>query len=305
MMRSPKAMSIVCRRPSGEVVVREEPWKSISGRIPILKKPFLRGTVVFIEAMVNGIQALTFSANQALEEEEEGPLSPWAMAGTIALALILALGLFVVLPHVLSLFAGQLFGTEIGVKSFSFHVIDGILKILFFVGYIVAISMLKDIRRLFMYHGAEHMSIHAYENGDPLTVEAARRYPTLHPRCGTAFLLLVLLISVGFFAAVFPAIPKPDGPAWLVQAAFIGIKFLLMLPIAGTAYEFTRFAGKNADKPWVKPLIWPGLMLQKLTTNQPTDDQIEVALTALCSALKIEAGEEAAEGCPEPAMEAA
>ena len=290
MMRSPKAMAIVCRRPSGELVVRDEPWRSISGRLKFLRWPFFRGTVVFMEAMVNGIQALTFSANQALEEEEEGgPLSPWAMAGTIALALALAIGLFVVAPHVLSLVLGRVFGSEMGVRSVSFHVIDGVLKVTFFIGYIAAISMLKDIKRLFMYHGAEHMSIHTYEAKEPLTVAFARRHPTLHPRCGTAFLLLVLLISIAFFALVFPFLPRPQGPGWLVQTAFIGVKMLLLLPIAGTAYEVTRLAGKHPQNPWVRPLIWPGLALQRLTTKRPTDDQLEVALTALEAALKIEA----------------
>ena len=299
MMRSPGAMAIVCRRPSGDLVVREEAWRSISGRIKFLRRPFFRGTVVFIEAMINGIQALTFSANQALEEEEEGgPLSSWALAGTIILALGLAVGLFVVAPHVLSLLLGRLFDAEIGVRSVSFHIIDGILKVTFFVGYIVAISFLKDIKRLFMYHGAEHMSIHTHEAKEPLTVAFARRHPTLHPRCGTAFLLLVLLISIAFFAVIFPFLPRPEGPGWLVQGAFIGVKMLLLFPIAGTAYEFTRFAGNHADNPWVKPLIWPGMALQRLTTRQPTDDQLEVALSALEATLRIEsrAAEEAGLG---------
>lgn len=288
MMRSPKAMSIAVRRPSGEIVVKEEAWRSINRRFKFLRWPFFRGTVVFIEAMVNGIQALTYSANQALEEEEGGPLSPWAMAGTIALAIALAMGLFVAAPHLLSLLAGKFFSGEYGVQSLAFHVIDGILKMAFFLGYIVAISMLKDVKRLFMYHGAEHMSIHAYEMGEDLTVEAARKYKTLHPRCGTAFLLLVLSVSIAFFAIVFPLLPRPDWPGWLVQAAFIGIKMVLMMPIAGCAYEITRLAGKKSDKWWMQPIIWPGMALQRLTTRPPTDDQLEIALTALKSALKIE-----------------
>lgn len=288
MMRSPSAMSIVVRRPSGEVIIRKETWRSIGSRLKFMRWPFFRGTVVFIESMVNGIQALTFSANQALEEEEGGPLSPWAMAGTIAAAIGLAMGLFVVLPHILSLAAGRLFDQTFGVQSLAFHVVDGIIKMAFFIGYIVVISMLRDVKRLFMYHGAEHMSIHAYEKGEKLTVEAARRYRTLHPRCGTAFLLLVLAVSIAFFAIVFPFVPKPDWPGWLTQTAFIGLKIALMMPIAGCAYELTRLAGRKADKWWMQPIIWPGMALQRLTTRQPTDDQIEIALTALKSALEIE-----------------
>ena len=282
MMRSPQAMAIAVRRPSGEVVVKEEPWRAISQRIKFLRWPFFRGTVVFIEALVNGIQALTYSANQALEEEEEGPLSNWAMAGTIAAAMALAVGLFVIAPHMISLASG------FEVRSLSFHIVDGAIKVCFFIGYILAISSLKDVRRLFMYHGAEHMSIFAYEAGEPLTVEAARRHPTLHPRCGTAFILLVLVISIIFFAIVFPLIPRPEGGKWVVNLIFVGIKLILLLPIAGAAYELVRTAGDNADKWWIKPVIFPGLSLQKLTTRQPTDDQIEIALTALKSALKVE-----------------
>lgn len=292
-MRSPRAMSIAVRRPSGEIVVREEPWRSISQRFKFLKWPFLRGTVVLIESMVNGIQALTFSANQALEEEEGGPLSWWAMTGTILLAIGLALALFVAAPHLLSLAAGRFFSGDFGVKSFWFHAIDGALKTVFFIGYIAAISSLKDVKRMFMYHGAEHMSIHTYEADEPLTVESARRHVPLHPRCGTAFLLLVLVISIIFFAVVFPFVPKPDWPGWLTQTAFIGLKMLLLIPIAGAAYEVTRLAGKNADNPWIKPIIWPGLALQRMTTRQPTDDMLEIALTALKSALKIEQEESA------------
>lgn len=290
MMRSPKAMTIVCRKPSGEVVVRDDPWVSLASKWKFLRWPFLRGVLVFVEAMVNGVQALTFSANQALEEEEDGPLSPWAMAGTIAFAVGAGLALFVALPHLLTLWLGGLFQDDFGVKSLTFHIVDGVIKVAVFVGYIAAISLMKDVRRVFMYHGAEHMSIHAYEHDDPLTVECARVYPTLHPRCGTAFLLLVLIISIGLFAAIFPLLPKPNWPSWLANLFFIGIKMPLMAPIAGAAYEVTRYAGKHSDEAWLKPIIWPGLMLQKLTTRKPTDDQLEVALTALKRALARELG---------------
>jgi len=288
MMRSPRAMAIAVRRPSGDVIVREEVWRSISRRIKPLRWPFLRGTVVFVEALVNGVQALTFSANQAFEEEDEKPLSPWAMAGTVVAAIALAVGLFVVAPHILSLLIGKAFSADFGVKSLSFHIIDGAFKLGFFLAYISAISLLSDIKRVFMYHGAEHMSIHTYEAKEPLTVEFARRHPTLHPRCGTAFVLLVLVISILFFAIVFPFLPKPAGGLWLTQLAYIAVKFVLLVPIAGVAYEVTRLAGRHPDNPWLKPLIWPGLMLQKLTTRQPDDSQLEVALKALKRTLVIE-----------------
>lgn len=282
MMRSPKAMAIAVRRPSGQVAVKEEPWRSLSQRLKFLRWPVLRGAVVFIEALVNGIQALSYSANQALEEEEGGPLSPWAIGLTIVLALGLAMVIFVAAPHLISLASG------LGVRTLGFHLIDGLLKVAFFVAYILGISLLKDVRRMFMYHGAEHMSIHAYEAGQPLTVESARHWPTLHPRCGTAFILLVLVISIIFFALVFPFLPRPEGSRWLVNLFFLLVKVVLMLPIAGLAYELIRQAGRRSQAWWVRVVIWPGLLLQRLTTRKPTDDQIEIALTALKSALKIE-----------------
>lgn len=287
MMRAPRTFTVVVRRPDGNLSVREDRWYSPMERWPLLKRPFLRGCIVLYEALFNGIQALTYSANEALGEEEE-PLGPWALAGTIALALGGAVFLFVVVPHLATLGVGVLFGTELGVKSLWFHVIDGVIKVAIFIGYVGLISLLKEIRRVFQYHGAEHKSIHAYEKGEELTVENARKYPTLHARCGTAFILLVLLISILLFSAVFPFLPADlFGNRIFTNIFYILVKIALLLPIAGCSYEIIRL-GERVDNPLLRALLLPGLWMQKLTTREPSDDQIEVAIVALQRTLEKE-----------------
>lgn len=287
MMRAPKTFTVVVRRPDGALSIREDRWYSPMEKWPLLKKPFLRGCIVLYEALFNGIQALTYSAQEAVGEEEE-KLSPLALGGTIVFALVAAVALFVVIPHLATLGVGVLAGTELAVRSVWFHVIDGIIKVTIFVAYIVLISLLKEIRRVFQYHGAEHKSIHAYERGEELTVENARKYPCLHARCGTAFLLLVLMLSILIFTAVFPLLPKElFGSKILTNVFYIGVKILLLAPIAGCSYELIRL-GERLDNPILNAFLLPGLWLQKLTTREPSDDQIEVALVALKTTLEKE-----------------
>jgi uncharacterized protein YqhQ len=287
MMRAPKTFTVVVRKPDGDLAVREDRWYSPMEKWPILKRPFLRGCIVMYEALFNGIQALTFSAQEALGEEEE-KLGSWALAGTIATALGAAVLLFVVIPHLATLGIGYLMGTDLGVRNVWFHLIDGTIKVTIFVGYIMLISLLKDIRRVFQYHGAEHKSIHAYEKGEELTIENARKHPRLHARCGTAFLLFVLVFSILLFSAVFPFFPKHLlGNAVLANALFILVKIVLLLPLAGFAYEIIRL-GDRLNNPVLNALLLPGMWLQKLTTLEPSDDQIEVALVALKTTLEKE-----------------
>jgi uncharacterized protein YqhQ len=287
MMRAPKTFTVAVRKPDGNLAIRADRWHSPMERWPILKKPLLRGCIVLYEALFNGIQALTYSAQEAMGEDEE-PLSSWALGATIAFALGAAILLFVVIPHVATLAIGALTGTDLGVRSIWFHVIDGIIKVAIFIGYIVLISLLNEIRRVFQYHGAEHKSIHAYENGEALTVENARKHPCLHARCGTAFLLLVLMLSIFLFTAVFPLLPKDLlGDRILTNIFYIFIKILLMLPIAGCSYEIIRL-GDKVDNRLLNLFLLPGLWLQKLTTREPSDDQIEVALEALRRTLEKE-----------------
>ena len=292
MMRSPRSYVVVCRLPDGRITLRESPWKSLWERLRVLRKPFLRGAVVLLEALQNGLKALSFSADQqakaeavaAGEEGDEAPveLSSAAIAGTIAFSVALGFLFFGALPHALAWAAGQGLGVDLKEgTSLAFHAIDGVIKASIFIGYLWAISRMKEIRRVFMYHGAEHKSIHAYEHGDELTVENARRYPKLHPRCGTSFLFLVILVSVVVFALVFPLVPVLVENRILNQVLYVLIKLPLMFPIAGLAYEVQRLSARWPDHPLVKVVIWPGLALQLITTVEPDDDMLEVALLSL------------------------
>jgi uncharacterized protein YqhQ len=299
MMRAPNALAIAVRKPNGQVAVKEDVWRSLSRRLKFLKWPLIRGSVVLIETMINGLQALSFSATQALEEEDgqakgEKRLSSWSLSIILAAAFGIGILFFVVLPHYLTGFLGHFFGGDLGVETFSFHLVDGLIKVFFLVGYIYVISLLKDIQRIFQYHGAEHKSIYVYEAGEELTVENARKYSTLHPRCGTAFLLFVLLISIILFSAIFPFLPKfPSLGKGLANLIYVGIKLPLLFPIAGLAYEVIKFSGKKPNHPILRIFIAPGLWLQRMTTRPPADDQIEVALRAIKGVLRLESGQKA------------
>lgn len=299
MMRAPNALAIAVRKPNGEVAVKEDVWRSLSNRLKFLKWPLIRGSIVFLEALINGFQALSFSANQALEEEkgegkEEKKLSSWGLGLIMSAAFAIGILFFVVLPHYLTGFLGQFFGRDLGVENLLFHLIDGLIKVSFFIGYIYAISLMKNIQRIFQYHGAEHKCIFAYEAGEELTVTNAQKYSTLHPRCGTAFLLVVFVISIILFSVLFPFLPRfPSLGKGLTNLIYVGIKLPLLFPIAGLAYEVIKLSGKKPNHPILRVIIAPGLWLQRITTRPPMDDQIEVALRALQGALRLESGQKA------------
>lgn len=299
MMRSPGCLAIAVRRASGQIVLREDVWRSIWDKLKFLRWPFLRGSVVMIEAMVNGMQALNFSAQEAMaeedrekqrEKEKEGGAGNGAMILTILAGMLIAIGLFKVLPHLAATFAGDLlFGRALTVDDVFYHVVDGVVKIGIFIGYVAVIGLSKEIRRVFMYHGAEHMAIYTFEAGEELTVENAREKTTLHPRCGTAFLMVVILIFIIVAAVTMPFIPEwakpaPDAP-WYRHFFVVLFKLPLLIPVAGIAYEFNRFAGRHTDNLFIRPLLWPGLGMQLLTTKKPTDEQLEIALVALRTTL--------------------
>jgi uncharacterized protein YqhQ len=288
MMRTESALAVSVRKADGSIKTKEEYITPLSQRYPLLKKPMLRGVVVLFESLAHGISALTFSANEAAEAEAEAPLSPWAMTLTIIVSLGLGVVLFVVFPHFLTILIGKGFSTPMGINTLLFHLIDGFIKVAVFVLYILGISFMPDIRRVFMYHGAEHKSIFAFEAGEELTVQNARKYSTLHPRCGTSFIITVLLISIFIFAAVFPFMPKfPQLPAFVRNLIYVLIKIPLLLPIAGISYELIRLAGDRKDNLFFIILSFPGIWLQKITTREPSDDQIEVALTALSRSIQL------------------
>ena len=271
MMRGPGKLAVAVRKPNGEITVDLKDAGSVSDRYPILKKPFLRGVVSLVESLSYGMKALSFSAQASGEEEEgEESMSSLEMAGTIAVSVGLAVLLFVVLPTG----AMKLLQNE-GFSPMVLNLCEGLLRLGIFLLYIWGISRQKDIQRVFQYHGAEHKTIYTYEHGLPLRVENVRPFSTLHPRCGTNFLMIVMLIRI--FLVTFLGWPS----LW----ERILSRILLMPVVAGISYEIIRFAGKHMDKPWVRAAILPGLALQKLTTRQPDDDQIEVAIASLKAVL--------------------
>jgi uncharacterized protein YqhQ len=294
MMRSPQALAIAVRLPDGSVVLKDEPFTSLTARYPVLKKPLLRGPVILIEALVTGVQALTFSAQAALEEEET-QLGWGSLALTLGGAFVLAFLVFGFLPHYLSGLIGRLLGHPLTTADFSFHLIDGLIKLLFILLYIWGISLFQEIRRVFQYHGAEHKSICAYEARQPLDVEHARQHCTCHPRCGTSFILVVLLVSILIFTIFFPFVPALTRTGFLNNIMQVLVKVALMFPIAAVAYEIIRWGGKHQDSFLARILLWPGLFTQRLTALEPDDSMIEVALEALKAVLAREAQASTAE----------
>jgi len=265
MMRYREKMAIAVRKPDEQIFLHRETLRPIGARYPALRLPILRGMVAFVEALFLGVRALTISASQAAADEEE-ELTSWQLALTVAFAMLLAVSLFFLLPTVVvRLLAGPEPGTPI-----LLNLLEGGIRISIFICYVYLISRLKDIQRVFQYHGAEHKAIFCFEAGKPLTVDNARTFSALHPRCGTSFLLLVMAVSI----VLFSFFGWPD----LVQRLLLR---LTMLPlVAGIAYELIQLAGRYR---FFCYLTAPGLWLQRLTTREPDDQQMEVALIALQS----------------------
>ena len=263
MMKGPTRIATAVREPSGNIAVRVEPVHSLGDRFPLLKKPLLRGVIALGEALVYGIRALSFSAQAAGEEGEE--LSSKEIALTMLAAFGLAVLLFVVLPTYATKFIQSVVS-----EPYLLNLFEGVLRLTIFFTYVGVISSLSDIRRVFQYHGAEHKTIYAYEAGIPLEIESIRKYSRLHPRCGTNFLLIVMVVSIFMFAFL----GWPD--LWLRILS----RVVLLPLVAGISYEIIRFAG-SCDNPLVAMLMKPGLWLQYMTTREPSDDQIEVAVRAL------------------------
>ncbi len=278
MMRGAYTAAIAVRRPdTDEIVVKTEPVNATMYRGPISTIPGVRGCPMLWDALGLGMQALFLSAD-VVGQAEDPDFSMSAGAGVLtgALSMILAVVLFMALP---SWLAGVIVAEKGAVTStLLFNVVEGLIRLVLLVGYIAAIGQMEEIRRVFAYHGAEHKTVNAHEDGAPLNVESVRTYSTSHARCGTAFLLIVVLISILVFA--------PLGRPPLVIR--ILSRILLIPLIAGLAYEVLRFTGRHADKPWVRLLIAPNLALQNFTTREPDDAMLEVAITALKTVLERE-----------------
>lgn len=274
MIRGRKAVVTAVRRPNDEVITDNRPLSSIyTGRVR--KTPLLRGVIILIEAMVLGISSLLYSANVSLEEEEE-EITGKAVWLMIAVAILLAVVLFLIIP----LFLTRLINPYIS-SSLVFHLIEGAIRLVIFIAYLKLVGLLPDIKRIFTYHGAEHKAVNAYEQGAPLEVAAVKEHSKAHVRCGTSFLFVVLLIAIMVFALV----GRPS--LWLMILS----RVLLMPVIAALGYEFIHFGANHVQNPLVKAVMLPGLWLQGMTTREPGDDQIEVALVALKKAIEIDAEE--------------
>jgi uncharacterized protein YqhQ len=279
LMRSQESYAVAVRRPNGGIVVKKAPWQTITKKYKLAGLPILRGSIILIEALILGINALTFSGDIAMEDGKdkkgkEPAKSIWGKIGMV-LMLIFSFALGLALFFYVPLLITDLFNFASG---FAFNIMDGLIRLLFFLAYIYLISLWKEIHRIFEYHGAEHKSVFAFEEKKELTVNAARPYSTHHPRCGTSFLLIVMLTSI----LVFMFLGKPDGIGdRLLRLAFVPL-------IGGIAYEFIRLSERASKNPLTRFFVWPGLWLQKITTKEPDDSQIEVALVALRCALDLD-----------------
>lgn len=284
MMKAPDCMAIAVRQSNGEIEVKTKKTTSLKDKYPVFKKPILRGIINFGETMVMGVKSLMDSAELYGEEEEEykpSKFENWVSQKTgkstedvmVFFALLLALGfailLFMIGPALLTKFIGKSINSNLG-KS----LIEGVIRLTAFIIYILIISKMKDIRRVFEYHGAEHKVIHCYEHEEELTIENARKFTTLHPRCGTAFLLIVMVISILVFSFI----------EWNNILLRILIKIALLPFVGGVSYEIIKWAGASESK-WVNIVMYPGLMLQKLTTKEPDDEQLEVAICSFLAAM--------------------
>jgi uncharacterized protein YqhQ len=270
MMRGQKGIAVAVRRPNGEIALSSEPLGGLSTS-RIREIPLVRGIVVLVETLVLGIRTLFYSASVSVDEEVK--ISPWMLWGSVAVGFVVALGLFMGLPLLLSRF------TYSYVSPMISNLIEGVVRLVIFIIYLGAISLIPDIRRVFAYHGAEHKTINAYEAGEPLEVEKVRKYSTAHSRCGTGFILIVMVILI--IAFVFLGRPS----IWLQCVE----RILIPPVIAAVGYEVIKFGAAHIKNIVVRIVLTPGLALQAMTTRQPDDRQIEVAISALQSVLALDA----------------
>jgi uncharacterized protein YqhQ len=270
MMRGRDAVAVALRHPDGRIVWANERLDSGFHGSPASKLPFMRGLVVLYETLFTGTRWLVRSAS--VQAEEEGvEIGKRGIALMLLITLSLGIGLFFLLPLlVATVTAGNI------ENDLWQHLVEGLVRVVIFIGYLAVISRAPDIHRVFQYHGAEHMTIHALEHGDPLRPEAIRKYPTAHPRCGTEFLVVVIILSIIAFSLVGRQEPL----------VMIGSRILLVPVIAAIGYELLRLGARHRGNPVIRVIMWPGILVQKITTKQPTDDMIEVAIVAMEETLR-------------------
>ena len=292
MMRTPKNIATAVRKPDREILIKRDPYIGLAKRHKVLNTPILRGAVTFFEMVFIGIRALNFSADVVLVEQERAEKGmDWnrpqgrkvihglMLVGVIVLAFALAIGIFFALP----LFLTEVMG--LSKNALSFNIAAGIIRVSFFLAYLYAISQWKEIRRIFEYHGAEHKSINAFESGEELSVENLRKYSTHHPRCGTSFLLIVVILAILLFVVADTIVEMMLGHRPTVFQRFI-THFSFLPLLGGISYELLKLSGKKRNNRYVRWLMGPGLWLQRITTKEPNDAQLEVSIAALKSALE-------------------
>jgi uncharacterized protein YqhQ len=303
MMRGKYNWAVAVRTSGGEIHVEEHELKTAVKDKPWLGKPIIRGVWGLYETLALALKAFEISASLAGETEDE-QLSHKEIALSMVFGVVLAVGLFIVLPAIITNFAvGS--ATE---KPFLWNLVDGVLRIVAFFLYIWGVSRIGEIQRVFAYHGAEHKTIHAYEHGLPLEAETIQRYETLHVRCGTSFLLMVMVVALLVFSLVpVKSIVAALGLAagWPTLLVAIALRIILLPLIAGLAYEVIRWAGKHSEKPLVRVVLWPGLQLQRMTTREPDDSMVEIAVTAMRLIVAREEREAAGEAVLSPVVESA
>lgn len=268
MMRSPHYYSVAVRKPNGKIKTKVEKLNPLSKRYKLFKKPFFRGMASLGEMLYLGLKTLTYSANESADEDEK--ISTTELVLTLLFSMVMTVLIFIVVPFYLSKLVTE--------QHIWFNLIDGVLRGAIFILYLLIIARMDDIKTLFQYHGAEHMSVYCYENDKKLTVKNVRKYSTLHARCGTTFLIIVLMISIVVFSLII-------SESWWVK--FVS-RIVLIPVVAGTSYEILKFGARHTDS-WIYSIFTkPGLWIQNITTKKPTDKQIQVAIKALQAVLKAE-----------------
>ncbi len=271
MMRGKNFWSLAVRRPDKTISIKLFKNSSLTVNNKFLGLPFIRGVVNLIESMALGFRALSYSVNESTEEDIQ--FSKKEMTIAIIIAVIFAVGIFFILPTLIGKSFSNYFPNTI-----VYNLMEGLVRILLFLGYILIVSQLKDIKRVFQYHGAEHKTIQAYENGEKIIVENVRKYTTLHVRCGTSFLLIVMVVAIFVFALL-------GRPPFLLRILY---RVLLIPVISGISYELIKLAGKYSKYKIVNIIFYPGLLLQKITTREPDDAQIEIAISSFNRVIKAE-----------------
>ncbi len=278
MMRGISTWAVAVRKPSGAIDVQSFPLVSWIKRHRVYRWPVIRGVVALVESLSIGLRALSISANAQLPDDQQGmPSGVWF--GTVVVALCFAIGLFFVVPVSLTSLVKHQLGSSV-----AFWAVEGVLRTAIFLGYLLLLSRIRDLKRVFQYHGAEHKVISCYEADDELVPQRAKLYSRLHPRCGTSFLLVVMIVAIFVFA--------PIGlPAWwlLVLTRIVGVPV-----IAGLSFELIKWAGRNRQRRWVQVIMYPGLQLQRLTTSEPDLEQLAVAVASLKAVLAVEGSAQAA-----------